>query len=249
MKWIKRTFSLLWRLWFALTFAIPFIISMPITIVLTFSPKLYPTLYWFLHRIGRFMLYASGIFPRVIKEGKLDPSKQYLFCSNHPSTLDIPFMFALSKKPISFIGKHSLGNIPIFGYYYKTLNVLVDRSSMRNSYAAYQQAGEKLKSGQNMVIYPEGGIPKEEIRLNRFKNGVFRLAVEEQVSIVPITFADNKTIFPPDYYDRGKPGIARVTIHSPLEVKGMTDSDIPILKEKLYNIIETELIRYENESR
>jgi 1-acyl-sn-glycerol-3-phosphate acyltransferase len=249
MKWIKRSFSFLWRFWFALTFAIPFILLMPITIFLTFSPKFYPIHYWILHRMGKFMFYASGIFPEVRKEGKLDSKKQYIFCVNHPSTLDIPFMFVLSKKPISFMGKHSLGDIPLFGYYYKTFNVLVNRSSMRNSYAAYQQAGGKLKSGQNLVIYPEGGIPKEEIRLNKFKNGLFRLAVEEQVSIVPITFADNKKIFPPDCYDRGGPGIARVTIHSPISVAGMTDSDIPALKEQLHNIIDTELIRYENEGR
>ena len=88
------------------------------------------------------MLYASGIFPKIKKESKLDPNKQYILCSNHPSTLDIVMMFALSKKPISFIGKHSLGKIPIFGYYYKSFNVLVDRTNLRNSYAAFQEAGK-----------------------------------------------------------------------------------------------------------
>lgn len=222
---------------------------MPITIFFTLSQKLYPYLYWFLHRTAWLMLYASGIFPKIKKEGKLDPNKQYILCSNHPSTLDIVLMFALSKKPISFIGKDSLGKIPIFGYYYKSFNVLVNRNNLRNSYAAYQEAASKLKEGQNMVIYPEGGIPKQDIRLNKFKNGPFRLAVETQVSIIPITFADNKKIFPPDGFDKGRPGIARVTLHQPLEVNGMTDSDIPTLKEKLYNIIESELIRYENEGR
>ena len=106
-----------------------------------------------------------AVYFQRLKENKLDPKKQYILCSNHPSTLDIVMMFALSKKPISFIGKHSLSKIPIFGYYYKSFNVLVDRSNLRNSYLAYQEAGKKLTQGQNMVIYPEGGIPKEDIRL------------------------------------------------------------------------------------
>ena len=92
------------------------------------------------------MLYASGIFPKIKKESKLDPNKQYILCSNHPSTLDIVMMFALSKKPISFIGKHSLGKIPIFGYYYKSFNVLVDRTNLRNSYAAFQEGRNKIEA-------------------------------------------------------------------------------------------------------
>ena len=248
MKVIKGIFSLLWRFWFLLTYAIPFLLLMPITIFFTLSDKLYPYLYWFLHRIAWFMLYASGIFLKIKKESKLDPKKQYIFCSNHPSTLDIVIMFALSKKPISFIGKHSLSKIPIYGYYYKSFNVLVDRSNLRNSYLAYQEAGKKLNQGQNMVIYPEGGIPKEEIRLFRFKKGPFRLAIEEGVSIIPITFADNKRLFPIDYL-RGKPGIARITIHNEVSTKGMDEINIKELKNRVYNIIESELIRYENESR
>ena len=248
MKLIKGIFSLIWRFWFLLTYTIPFLLLMPITIFFTLNNKLYPYLYWFLHNIAWFMLYASGIFPKIKKESKLDPNKQYILCSNHPSTLDIVMMFALSKKPISFIGKHSLGKIPIFGYYYKSFNVLVDRTNLRNSYAAFQDAGTKLKQGKNMVIYPEGGIPKEDIRLFRFKNGPFRLAVEEQVSIIPITFADNKCLFPTNYL-RGKPGFARITIHKEVSAIGMDETNIEELKNRVYNIIETELIRYENESR
>ena len=125
---------------------------------------------------------------------------------------------------------------------------MVDRNNFRNSYLAYQKAGGKLKNGQNMVIYPEGGIPKEDVRLFRFKNGPFRLAVEEQVSIIPITFADNNSLFPMDYL-RGKPGIARITIHEEVSAVGMNEKNIEELKNQVFKIIESELIRYENESR
>ena len=64
-----------------------------------------------------------------------------------------------------------------------------------------------------MVIYPEGGIPKRRNTPVSFQKRSFRLAIEEQVSIIPITFADNKRLFPIDYL-RGKPGIARITIHN-----------------------------------
>ena len=189
------------------------------------------------------MIYASGIFPKINKEHKLDPRKQYLFCSNHTSTIDIPMMFFLSKKPISFIGKESISKYPIFGYYYKRFNVLVNRASLRNSYAAFEKAGQKIKAGQNMVIFPEGGIVEESILLGKFKNGPFRLAIEQNVSIIPITFADNKQIFPIKY-TKGKPQRARITIHKPIE--NCSEYNIKELKNKVFTTIEKELIRYEN---
>ena len=175
------------------------------------------------------MMYASGIFPEVKKDYKLNPKKQYLFCSNHTSTLDI--------------GKESLSKYPIFGYYYKRFNVLINRKSLRNSYQAFEEAGQRIKEGQNMVIFPEGGIPISSERLAKFKNGPFRLAVEQDVSIIPITFADNKRIFPIQYL-KGKPQQARVTIHQPIE--NCSSYSVEELKNKVFNIIEKELIRYEN---
>ena len=94
MKILQSALSLLWRFWFLLTFAIPFLLLLPITIFMTFSPKFYPALYFFLHRISKLMMYASGIIPIIKKEHKLDPKKQYLLFSNHGSTLDIPMMLA-----------------------------------------------------------------------------------------------------------------------------------------------------------
>ena len=44
-------------------------------------------------------------------------------------------------------------------------------------------------------------------------------------------------------------GIARITIHNEVSTKGMDETNIEKLKHRIYNIIESELIRYENESR
>ena len=55
-------------------------------------------------------------------------------------------------------------------------------------------------------------------------------------------------MFPTNYL-RGKPGFARITIHKEVRAIGMEETNIEELKNRVYNIIETELIRYENESR
>ena len=80
-------------------------------------------------------------------------------------------MFYLSKSPYHSLVKN-LGKVAYFGYYYRRFNVLVDRASLRNL-MAFEQAGQKIKEGQNMVIFPEGGIINTTERLAKFKNGSF----------------------------------------------------------------------------
>jgi len=76
----------------------------------------------------------------------------------------------------------------------------VDRSKIKDAYSAFITAGERLKMGINMCIFPEGGIPKNDILLKKLKNGPFRLAIEQKINIVPITMPDNKNgLFSPRY--------------------------------------------------
>ena len=74
------------------------------------------------------------------------------------------------------------------------------------------------------------------------------MAVEEQVSIIPITF-EQQAFIPSGLPSEENPGVARITIHNEVSAKGMGETNIEELKSRVYNIIETELIRYENESR
>lgn len=74
--------------------------------------------------------------------------------------------------------------------------------------------------------------------MGRFKNGPFKLAIENQVPIVPITFMNNWLLLPDDFQNRiGHPGIARVIIHEPIPTTGMTENDLEGLKEKVYQVI------------
>ena len=118
--------------------------------------------------------------------------RTYIFCPNHVSTLDVPFILAVLPIPLQYIGKAEIAKIPLFGYFYKENSVIVDRANRKDAYSAFLKAGEKLKTGINMCIFPEGGIPKEDVFLKKFKNGSFRLAIEQNIKIVPITLADNK---------------------------------------------------------
>ena len=156
MKWIRYLFSSVWRLWFLISFIVAFIIFIPALFFFTAIVKNnlavnYLTKYW----SGMFMI-MSGVFWKVEFEEKLDPKRKYIFCPNHASTLDIPLITAAIPLPLLFMGKKELVSIPLFGYFYRKNSIIVDRSKIRDSYAAFIKAGEKLDKGLNVCIFPEG---------------------------------------------------------------------------------------------
>ena len=194
---------------------------------------------------SRFILFCSGLSLDVEFEQALDPSKAYIICPNHTSFIDIPVTFAIVPSVFVFIGKKSLSNIPLFGWVYKKTMILVDRSSNRSSYNAYKHASERIANGVGIAIYPEGGIPPHEIKLQRFKSGAFRMAIEQGVDLVPVTFADNKKRFPSGRLD-GCPGRLRVFVHKPINATMYTMDTVHEFKSEVFTIIDKKLTEYES---
>ena len=141
------------------------------------------------------------------------------------------------------MGKKEITKIPIFGYFYKKNSIIVDRDKIRDSYAAFIEAGEKLDNGLNVCIFPEGEIPPSKIFLKKFKNGAFKLSIEKNISIVPVTLLDNKTHFPQEYY-KGYPGIVRVKVHKPIKINEEEEKTIEMLNTSVYNTIFEQLKIY-----
>ena len=244
MKWVSYLLSSIWRLWFLLIFILVFILFMPALFFFTALVKNEIIVARLCRYWSKLTLYLSFIFPKVEWEEKLNKKEQYIFCPNHVSTLDIPFILAVLPAPLQYIGKAEITKIPLFGYFYKNNSVIVDRENKRNAYDAFLKAGEKLKMGINMCIFPEGGIPKSDVFLKKFKNGPFRLALDKNIKIVPITMPDNKSMFPEQYF-KGRPGKVRVKIHKAITSDSLAEKSIENFNLSVYNTIFEQLKNYE----
>jgi len=244
MKWLSYLLSSIWRLWFLLIFILVFILFMPALFFFTALVKNEIIVAKLCRHWSKLTLYLSFIFPKIEWEEKLNKKEQYIFCPNHVSTLDIPFILAVLPVPLQYIGKAELAKIPLFGYFFKNNSVIVDRENKRNAYSAFLKAGEKLKMGISMCIFPEGGIPKSDVFLKKFKNGPFRLALDKNIKIVPITMPDSKSMFPEQYF-KGRPGIVRVKIHKAIGSDSLVEKSIETFNLSVYNTIFEQLKNYE----
>jgi 1-acyl-sn-glycerol-3-phosphate acyltransferase len=243
MKWILYILSSIWRLWFFLVFITVFIAFIPALFFFTAIIKNHRivaklTSYW-----SKLTIWLSFIIPIVEWEEDINKKSCYIFCPNHVSTLDIPLILAVLPVPLQFIGKAEIAKLPLFGYFYKNNSVIVNRENRKDSYTAFVRAGLRLEKGLNMCIFPEGGIPSENIFLKKFKNGPFRLAADKNIPIVPITLPDNKNMFPQEYF-KGRPGFVRLKIHKPIYPNKISENSINDLNNSVYNTIFEQLKIY-----
>lgn len=249
MKILKIIFWTLWRIWFYLMMGIPIIIMLPFLVVSILKEKWYPYFFVMARIWAKAILFGSGFYYRVEREQKLDPEKSYMFVANHTSMADIMLMLAVVKNPFVFVGKKELSKIPLFGFFYKRTCILVDRNSTRSRMEVFNRAEKRLHQGLSICIFPEGGVPADEsILLDTFKDGAFRLAIEHNIPIVPLTFADNKKRFSYTFFS-GSPGLMRAKVHAFIPTEGKTienKKDIKEIKDEVRTIIYNQLLDFEN---
>lgn len=244
MKPFKIIFWVLWRIWFYILMGVPIIILSPLLILSILSEKTYPQFFVLARFWAKIILYGMGFYYRVEREQEMQKGKSYMLVANHASMSDIMLMLVISKNPFVFVGKKELVKIPIFGFFYKRTCILVDRNSSKSRFEVFKRAQERLNQGLSICIFPEGGVTDDEsVLLDGFKDGAFRLAIEHQIEIVPMTFADNKQRFSFKFLS-GSPGLMRATVHKFIPTVGLTLDDKHDLRDKVRSIIYHRLLRY-----
>tara|TARA_R110002049_G_scaffold307520_1_gene508224 strand:- start:35488 stop:36225 length:738 start_codon:yes stop_codon:yes gene_type:complete len=240
MKLFKYIFWLFYRIWFYILLALPILLMFPILLVSIAKESWYPLFFKLARFWAKFILLGMGFNYQIDCEETPEKDKSYMFIANHTSMADIMLMLVSVKNPFVFVGKKELAKIPLFGFFYKRTCILVDRSSPKSRQTVFLRAQKRLKSGLSICIFPEGGVPEEHIVLDEFKDGAFRLAINHQIPIVPLTFADNKKRLSYTFFSGG-PGKMRVKMHRFLPTKGLKTDDTKALNQKAKDIILNQL--------
>lgn len=223
----------------AVAFLLTFLLIFPFILVCIWVPgwKKYG------RKINRYWarFYFSLIFlpVKIEMRGTIEPGKPYIFLANHFSYLDVAMMGFIPGDVI-FVGKASIRKAPLFGYYFRELHIAVDRDRLRSRAETMHRAGKALESGSSIILFPEGGIfTTNAPKMIPFKNGAFRLAMEKQIPIIPVTLSYNHLILPDDsrllLYRR----TAKMVFHHALDPKDF-DSDVS-LRETCFETMQQQL--------
>lgn len=236
-RFIKNIGYALYRIWFYILVALPIVIFFPILLVLTLSEKWYPQFFWMARNIwANIILYGMGCPPKTMYAQKLERGKSYMLVANHTSMLDIMLMLRVGQNPFVFVGKKELEKVPLFGFFFKRVCIMVDRDNAGSRTGVYRRAQKRIGQGMSICIFPEGGVPAEDVLLDNFKDGAFKMAIDHKIPVVPITFYDCKKRFSFTFFS-GSPGPLRAKVNPFLETAHLSEANKTGLRYKVRQVI------------
>lgn len=239
---VQNIFRLLWRIWFYILFTGLIFLFSPVLLIVTAREKWYPVFFKLARFWANVVLIGMGFRVKKQVSQEIKKDENYMFIANHTSIIDVMLMLSVAKRPFVFVGKQELAKIPVFGFFYKRTCILVDRNNTKSKQKVFQAAQEKIDSGLSICIFPEGLVPDDEsIVLNEFKKGAFRLAIEHNLPIVPMSFYDCKKRFSYTFFS-GCPGILRVKVHPFIETSALDLKATSLLQNQCHDLIYHDLI-------
>jgi len=248
MKKLKEILGGFWKIYVFLWFTLLLLALYPLYLAFLLTEKHFNKGFNLLRFHTGLLMYLSGIFISVKNRHYIKKGQAYVITPNHSSFLDIIILYQTFTQYFVFMGKKSLATVPVFNIFFKKMNIPVDRRSARDGKRSMDRCGKELEKGHSVVMFPEGTISAKVPELLKFKNGAFKLAIEKQVPIIPITFFTNYKRLEMAGLFSGKagPGVAKAVIHEPIPTTGMTEDDISALRDKVFKIINEELLAYGN---
>ena len=146
--------------------------------------------------LGRLKPLVFFCYPTEISGLENIPEGPAIICANHSNFID-PVLIGEAFGPahhIHFMAKEELKNKPVLGKFIENLgSFFIDRSSS-TGIDAVRTTMKCVKSGDKVMIFPEGTRIEEEGMADA-KTGAVRMAAKLKVPIIPVYISRNKKFF------------------------------------------------------
>ncbi len=192
----------------------------------------------FAHRCARLwarlILRTTGVTLERTGVPPPEPPVSCVFVANHASIYDIPILFTALPHQLRIIAKAALGYVPFIGWHLRLAgHVLVDRDNPGAS--IFKRMQRMTRHEAALIAFPEGSRSADG-RVGRFKGGIFLLAIESGLPVVPVTVVNSRAVMP-----KGRlmvcPARARVVLHPPIPTIGLAREDARKLADRTREIV------------
>ena len=191
---------------------------------------------------ARAMLRAWGLRLRVETRAP-QPDGPVVYASNHQNMVDIIATSAALPRPFLFVARHELRAWPIIGWVLeKTACLFIDRSHPRKSLVSLKAAAERVRAGESILLFPEGGRSYRH-RTDEFMRGAFLVAIEAGVPLVPLALVGHSGVMD-EREHLARAGEIRLILCAPIPTASLTRADSGALAEQVRATIEAELSRF-----
>jgi 1-acyl-sn-glycerol-3-phosphate acyltransferase len=185
---------------------------------------------------ARMMVWVTPMRVKVEGRENIDPRQSYVLVSNHQSQYDIFVLYGWLGVDFKWVMKQELRKVPGIGVACERLgHIFIDRSNHAAAIATLEAARTKIVDGTSVIFFPEG-TRSTDGKLLRFKRGAFRMAIDFGLPILPLTVTGTRDVLPANTSDL-MPGSARLIIHEPISIEGVTVEDCQELSDRVREVI------------
>lgn len=189
------------------------------------------------------MLKSAKVTVEVKGKENLPKEGPVLYVASHKSLFDIVVLMSIIDDPCIYVGKKEIAKMPFIKDWFEALGcIYLDREDKRKSLQSIIKGIEELKSGQSVVIFPEGTRHYGD-EIQKFKEGSFKLALKSQVPIIPIALHNTYKVF------EQKRSITKTTvtvnIGKPIATKGLSNEEareLPLRTEEVVRMLMNEIL-------
>jgi len=137
---------------------------------------------------------------------KISPNKTYIIICNHQSAADIAVLFGLFRH-FKWVSKPSNFKLPVVGWVMRMNRYIEVGDSPASIRQMLEKSTRALQEGNSILIFPEG-TRSSDLKLGRFHDGAFHLAMENKVPLLPVLLDGTGEALPRNgYVFSGRSGI------------------------------------------
>jgi 1-acyl-sn-glycerol-3-phosphate acyltransferase len=193
-----------------------------------------------IHKVARIwatmLLKITNVQVSVLGTEHISTERPQIFMSNHQSDFDIFIVLAYLPVQFRWLAKKELFRIPVFGKAMKKAGYIeIDRQNHERAMQNLAEAARKIREGKSVMSFPEGTRSKDGT-IKAFKKGMFHLALQSEVPIVPITIIGAAEIMPRRSL-KINPGKITMIIDQPIDVTAYSEDSRQELIERVRSAI------------
>lgn len=199
------------------------------------------------HRVAnlwaKMLLFISGVKADVIGCDNIPTSGPHIFMANHQSNFDILLALAHIPGQFRWIAKKELFAIPAFGAAMRKADYIeIDRQNRESALKSLDEAALQVKKGKSLMTFPEGTRSRDG-KLRPFKKGLFYLAIQSGVHIIPYSIVGSREIMPRRSL-RIRPSNVKIIIAEPIDVRNYNLDRRDDLVKDVRDVILENYLRY-----
>ncbi|PQJ10563.1 1-acyl-sn-glycerol-3-phosphate acyltransferase [Flavipsychrobacter stenotrophus] len=240
---LRKILQPFYTLYVIVTFVISILIALPLIAIVSLADNMKgrKIIHMLIRMWSIVWLWLIGM---PVKVKGMIPEGRHIIVANHISYMDTLIIFPAISSYFRPLGKKEMSKVPVIGFIYKQVVILVDRSNAVSRAVSMRLMWRVLRKEGNIVIFPEGTFNETEDTLKSFYDGAFRLALNTQTDILPLILPDTVDRWHFSAWWKIWPGKNRAVFLKPVKVAGMRQDQVAELKQEVFSKMEAELVKY-----